>query len=221
MVISCEKNDDEFVYSYKITKVNRTPSDYLSDSTIFFYDNQDKLLKIVYCASEYSSIESYPLYQGDRIELNGKQYVLNSHNRIDSLRYDFENATCYTYENDYIIHEYLTRNNSVVEEHFRSYNDGKILKDSGIYNANNISVYNYTCTDTLTPDFMVYYAGFKEYPLQSKYLIRESIAPEAGIKDICSYEILGNELTVHRKTIDTFHNDTVDMLSTKFSYEER
>lgn len=221
MVISCEKGDDEFVYSYKIAKVNRTPSNFIMDSIIYYYDSKDRLLKIADYDSEYSYRAMFPHYEDGRIRLGDKKYVLNSNNRIDSLIDDIDNITCYTYENDYIIHEYLSRNNSVVSEHFRSYADGKILKDSGIYNVNNITVYNYTCTDTLTPDFMVIYGGFKEYPLQSKYLIRESLAPEAGIKVIYSYEISENELTSYWKTIDTYHNDTVDMPSTKFTYEER
>lgn len=219
-VISCEKDDNDFIYSYKITKVNRTPSNFLLDSTIFYYDNTDRLLKISESRSQNSFLVGYPHYKDDRIVLSSKQYILNSHQRIDSLIDDTDNVVCYEYENDYIIHEYLTRKNSIVEEHFRSYSEGKLLKDSGIYN-NNITVYNYTCTDTLTPDFMIHGTGFKEYPLTSEYLIRESTAPEAGIKDIHSYVISENELTVYVKTIDTFHNDTVDLPTTKYSYEER
>lgn len=221
VLISCEKEDEEFIYSYKITKVNRTPSNFVLDSIIFYYDNQDKLLKIANYDSESSYQAMYPLYEGDAIKLGSKQYLLNDQNRIDSLIYDIDNTVCYTYENDYIVHEFLTRNNTVVEEHFRSYSEGEILKDSAIYNAKNITVYHHMCTDTPAPDFMVHYTGFKEYPQYSKYLIGESIAPEAGIKDICSYEIFENELTVHRKTIDMFHNDTVDMPSTKYAYDGR
>jgi len=221
VVISCEKDDDDFIYSYKIIRVNRTPSNFLMDSIIFYYDNTDKLLKISDCDSENSCLEGYPLYKDDRIVLNGKQYILNSHQRIDSLIHDIDNVVCYKYENDYIIHEFLTRNNSVIEEHFYFYNDGIILKDSTIHDKQYITVYNHLCTDTLTPDFMIHFTGFKEYPLKSKYLIRESTAPEAGIKDIRSYAISENELTVYVKTIDMFHNDTVDLPTTKYSYEER
>ena len=221
LLISCEKDDADFIYSYKITRVNRTPSNFLMDSTIFYYDHRDKLLKISDCKSGNSCLEAYPIYKEDRIVLNDKQYILNSHQRIDSLIHDIDNVVCYEYENDYITHEFLSRNNSVIEEHFYFYSNGIILKDSTIHNKQYITVYNHLCTDTLTPDFMIHYSGFKEYPLKSNYLIRESTAPEAGIKDIRSYAISENELTVYVKTIDLFHNDTVDWPSTKYAYEER
>ncbi len=220
VVISCEKDDDEFIDSYRIIRVRNFPL-MNRDSVIFYYDKTDKLLKISKCDSENSCLEGYPRYKDDRIVLNGKQYILNSHQRIDSLVHDFNNVVSYIYENDYLVHEFLTRNNSIVEEHFYFYNDDILLRDSTIHDRQYITVYNHTCTDTLTPDYIVHSTGFKEYPLQSKYLIKESIAPVAGIKDIRSYEIFENELTVYVKTIDMFHNDTVDMGSTKYSYEER
>lgn len=221
IVFSCENDDDVFNYSYKITKVNRTPSNFLMDSSIFYYDSQDKLLKTVDCSSENSCAESYPIYEGDRIGLHGKQYVLNNHQRIESLINDIDNVVYYEYENDYITHEFLTRNNSVIEEHFYFYSDGIILKDSTIHKKQYITVYHHLCTDTLTPDFMIHYTGFKEYPQKSEYLIRESTAPEAGIKDIRSYAISENELTVSIVTIDMFHQDTIGLVTTKYSYEER
>lgn len=221
IVISCDKQDDEFVYSYKITKVNRTPSNYIQDSIIYYYDNQDRLLKLAECRSGYSNLDSYPHYNGDRIELNGKQYVLDSNHRVDSLIHDIDAFDCYSYENNYLVHESSTTNNSVVAEHFYTYSEGALLKDSGIYNEQYITVYHHTCTDTLAPHYMIHPTGLKEYPPMSKYLIRESTAPEAGIKDIRSYVIGENELTVFVKTIDTFHNDTVDLPSTKYYYQVR
>lgn len=220
-IISCEKHDDEFAYSYKITTVTRTPSNYFQDSIIYYYDNQDRLLKLAECRPGYSNLDSYPRYNGDKIKLNGKQYILNSNHRVDSLIHDIDAFDCYSYENDYLVHESSTTNNSVVSEHFYTYSEGALVKDSGIYNEQYIRVYHHTCTDTLTPHFMIHPTGLKEYPPMSKYLIRESIASADGIKDTRSYVIGENELTVFRKTIDTFHNDTVDLSSTKYYYEGR
>lgn len=214
MLFSCEKNESPFNYGYKITYVTYYSPNYMSDSTIFYYDTEDRLIRTDDCKFGFTGNPNYPEYQTNYISLHGHKYFLNQDDNINSIVYSYGGESIYEYEHGRIVYE-----STAGSEQFFTYQDGVLLQDSIVHDNKYITVYNYSRTDILTPDFVVHYTGFKEFPKRSTYLIQEGIAEEHGIKVYHYYDVSEYKLIDTVKTIDTFYNDTFDIEIRKFYYE--
>jgi len=71
VILSCERNEDDFIYAYKLTRVSHY-SGLNGDSIVYFYNSSDNLLKIADYDSEDSYGAGFPVYKEDRIYLHDK-----------------------------------------------------------------------------------------------------------------------------------------------------
>ncbi len=216
--LSCEKNDDDFLYTYKIARVFLKSDDFIFDSTVFYYNESDELIKI---EKDNTPIDdglsvSYPKYNNQIISYNSSQYFVGVNGLVDSIT-SKESTRIYKYNGDKLISEKLIENNNITYEHFLYYKDGLLIKDSTVYNNQFITVYEHKSTNVLTPHYIVDASGFRIFSMQSDYLKKESVSSDNN-KTIHTYEIQDNHLYDYIKTIDTFYRDTVDLGVYKYYY---
>lgn len=220
LLCTCYHNDDEFTYTYKITRITYSGGINV-DSTVFYYDQNDRLVRKDDCYIPGSScVTGYPIYEADSIVLHGNVYKLDDQGNIESFRSNnSEYYTAYTYVNDRIVYEQTSLNGNIIDETFYQYIDGRLLKDSTIVDQQWVTVHTYISTDTLAPHFFLDESDYKEFPLRSAFLIKESIDKGENSKNVYKYDISENQIIIYHKSIDIPFADTIDRNTIKFVYE--
>lgn len=197
----------------------------LQDSTTFYYDNEHTLLFLMDCRYP-SSCKEYPVtYENKTIEYWNGTYLKDENDRITNWKNPPSNID-YIYDNELITLEKTSYNDFVTDEYYFLYENDVLVKDSMVHRNQNdvneyITVYEYTYTDTLVPEFAVHYSGLLEFPSKHQFLIREQESIEHGILYKFSYEISENELIEIRQFHDTFHDQDLEVWTTRYLYEKR
>ncbi|MCJ7447168.1 MAG: hypothetical protein MUO72_05730 [Bacteroidales bacterium] len=222
-IFACEKKSPDFEYSFRISR-----SSYLNntweDSLIYYYSNESKLLRVDKYYGPSIFTEYYVTYGSDNItSWNGIYYFDINHRIIKST--NLPNRIDYTYNGDLITYQKQSFYDFVTEENYFNYENSNLVKDSTVIHHQNdpninVTVYNRTYTDTLSPEFLVDYSGLLEFPLKSKFFIRTAESVEHGFLYKYTYELYDNEVIQYSEFFDQFHNESVLIWTTRFKLEE-
>ena len=224
LLLACERGD-EFEYSFIIAKCSYADGSFM-DSTTYYYDSENRLLRIDECLTTSDCKEYRVVYEPKVIKIiNGRfgSFYINDEDKVNKwvsnnmqVDYQYENELI-TFESQYIF-------GRKEAEHFYKYNGLNVTQDSGIiYNQDgqiHTTVYNYSYTDTIAPHFLIGFPGLFEYPLKHQYLIREVESIENGILYKYTYEISENELIEYSEMYDTFHGIREAIWTTRYYYIE-
>lgn len=223
-VFACEKknNNPVFDYAYKITR-SFYINDNFEDSLVYYYNTDNKLLRVDKCYAPFSCSEHYVTYSEDEIGSWNGTYHFNNEGRIDYY-INVADVTDFYYEDNLLVSQQRRVNNFIAEENFFTYENSDMIKDLTVFHheddpENYITEYNYTYTDTLKPDFMVDYSGLFEFPSKSKYLTKTAEAPEHGILYLYAYKISQNKIVEYSQFIDTFNDELGEIVTTTYTYE--
>ena len=225
VVFACEKkNDTPFDYAFKITR-SQYVNDNFWDSLAYYYDADHKLLRVDKCYDLLSYDEYYVTYSVDKIESWDGTYYFNDEGQIEQLTH-VGDLTKYYYEDNLLISKQRSVNGFVAEEYFYTYENSDMIRDSTVFHhedtpENFITVYNYTYTDTLKPDFMVDYSGLFEFPFKSEYLTKTAESPEHGILYLYTYDISEDKIVEYSQFMDTFHDELGEKVMTTYTYESK
>ncbi|MFZ5942251.1 MAG: hypothetical protein ACOYXB_16920 [Bacteroidota bacterium] len=217
----CEKETVEFTYDHKITRSYRI-NEYFGDSLIYYYDSGNKLLKVDrYYTSDYLA-EYYITYGENWINNWNGFFRLDSAARIYLIE-NYGSLLRFTYDSGKIVYSRQTISGYTVQENFFEYLDDNIIKDSTLIYQDNyqpaVTVYHYTYTDTLKPDYMVDYSGLFEMPESSKNLIREASSPENNILYRYYYDIMDNQIIQYSEFWDLTVNEKKETIRTLYRLE--
>jgi hypothetical protein len=175
---SCEKeNKVSFEYDYSIIRMYQI-NDILSDSTVFFYNVDNQLLKIESGLHDYDASEKYVEYKDDFIRIGTKYYYLDSEGKIISINNLVGNRNEISYENNQLssMREYSLFNDKLCGEIYPVYRNGVHCKDSIIRyedGEQHVTVNSISYTDIRNPGFVIGSTGLFEYPVNSEYLTGE------------------------------------------------
>ncbi|NJK87679.1 MAG: hypothetical protein HC906_18595 [Bacteroidales bacterium] len=190
LIMGCEKNnqngDNGIKYDFKVIRSLKNGE--YSDSTIFYYSSDKKLIAFLDCSSEQLSKVSYetdsiifscedPLNIFNSSEI----YYLSDGFRIDSVSIQnlgvFQMSYTFSYKNNKLVSS--ERRNSLPELKYYYLYEGDVhVKDSIVvipFIDSHYKVISYEYFDTLKPDFMISDCGLFEYPALSDFLIKETI----------------------------------------------
>jgi hypothetical protein len=240
VVFSCSKErDDDFSFEYRIIRTQychdpRSNTSLSRDSFIYYYDNQDRLLKTEVCWSKDIIENKYVEYAGDKIKTSYGEFILNKENRIIRFNYNLNKVQTFEYKNNHLDH--MTDGQS--EEVFYFYNNDDLISDSTIFYASSIESYihvnNYSSHDSLASDIMVNYYGLHEYPKLNTKLIKEirtSVYDRFNgniirknvnqLRYTYNYSLSDTLIIEDINTIDVLHNEVFEVTKNIYKIERQ
>ena len=218
---SCTRDPDEpeFKYEFQISRslfINGS----LQDSLMYFYNSDNRLLRVDVSHSKHTSTTYYVTYGSDFVSNWDGNYYFDTNGKLVKNT-NPPSMKEFTYNNDYLTYQKNSFNEFMTQESYFYYTNNNVIKDSTIiYNQNYpsiaISVYNSTFTDTLNPQFIVDYSGLLEVPMKSINLIRESVAKDFGMLYKYRYDLSENELVQFSEFYDSYRNKLEYIITTRY-----